>query len=147
MTITGVTSTPLSIIDTKGGAVLHAIKRSDYGFSGFGEAYFSMVEFGAIKAWKRHQKMILNLIVPIGQVRFVIYDDRENSLSKGMYQEVTLSLDNYFRLTVPPMLWIGFQGLDENISMLLNIADIEHTLEEADRKEIHEIKYDWGLGT
>ncbi len=39
MTITGVSSTPLSIIDTKGGAVLHAIKSSDNGFSGFGEAY------------------------------------------------------------------------------------------------------------
>ena len=36
MAINGVTTTPLSIIDTKGGAVLHAIKRSDHGFSGFG---------------------------------------------------------------------------------------------------------------
>ena len=36
MAINGVTTTPLSIIDTKGGAVLHAMKRSDHGFSGFG---------------------------------------------------------------------------------------------------------------
>ena len=144
--IAGVLVSPLKIIDVQGGDVLHAMNSSDSSYFGFGEAYFSMVESGAVKAWKRHREMVLNLIVPIGQVRFIIYDDRENSLSNGVYQEVTLSLENYVRLTIPPMLWLGFQGLDEKTSMLLNIADIEHTSEEADRKEMHEIKYDWGLG-
>jgi|TARA_B110000046_G_C12910851_1_gene362743 dTDP-4-dehydrorhamnose 3,5-epimerase len=145
--IDGVLVSPLNIIDVQGGDVLHGMKCSDSSYFGFGEAYFSMLESGAIKAWKRHRKMTLNLIVPMGQVRFIIYDDREKSPSRGIYQEVILSLDNYFRLTLPPMLWLGFQGLDKNTSMLLNIADIEHTPEEADRKEIHEIKYDWEIGT
>ena len=74
--ITGVLQTPLKMIDVPGGDVLRAMKRSDLGYLGFGEAYFSTVELGAVKAWKRHRKMVLNLIVPIGAVRFVIYDDR-----------------------------------------------------------------------
>ena len=49
MAINGVNITPLSIIDTKGGDVLHAMKMSDHGYSGFGEAYFSTIEPQAIK--------------------------------------------------------------------------------------------------
>ena len=142
MSITEVTTTPLSIIDTKGGAVLHAIKRSDYGFSGFGEAYFSTIEHNAIKGWKRHKKMVLNLIVPIGSVRFILYDDRNNQINK--FQEVVLSLKSgYARLTVPPMIWVGFQGLDIHPSIVLNIASIEHSSEEIDQKELDEIKFNW----
>jgi len=142
MTITGVSSTPLSIIDTKGGAVLHAIKSSDNGFSGFGEAYFSTIEHNAIKGWKRHKEMVLNLIVPIGSVRFVLYDDRRNQLNQ--FQEIVLSLTGeYARLTVPPMVWVGFQGLDHQSSLVLNIASIEHSPEEIERKELDEIKFNW----
>ena len=49
MNISGVIVTPLSIINTKGGDVLHAMKSRDQGYLGFGEAYFSKVEPGAIK--------------------------------------------------------------------------------------------------
>ena len=142
MSITEVTTTPLSIIDTKGGAVLHAIKRSDYGFAGFGEAYFSTIEHNAIKGWKRHKEMVLNLIVPIGSVRFILHDDRKNQINK--FQEVVLSLKSgYARLTVPPMIWVGFQGLDKHPSIVLNIASIEHSSEEIDQKELDEIKFNW----
>ena len=142
MTITGVSTTPLSIIDTKGGAVLHALKSSDHGFSGFGEAYFSTIEHNAIKGWKRHKEMVLNLIVPIGSVRFVLYDDRRNQLNQ--FQEIVLSLTGeYARLTVPPMVWVGFQGLDHQSSLVLNIASIEHSPEEIERKGLDEIKFNW----
>lgn len=143
--IDGVLLMPLKVIDVSGGDVLHGMKCSDSGYLGFGEAYFSEVEPGAVKAWKRHKKMTLNLMVPLGAVRFIIFDDRKYSKSKGKYQEVILSRNNYCRMTVPPMVWMGFQGIDENTSMLLNIADIEHVPEEADRKEINEIKYEWEL--
>ena len=142
MAINGVTTTPLLIIDTKGGAVLHAIKRSDYGFSGFGEAYFSTIEHNAIKGWKRHKEMVLNLIVPIGSVRFILYDDRKNQINQ--FQEVVLSLTGeYARLTVPPLIWVGFQGIDQQSSLVLNIANIEHSPEEIERKGLDEIKFNW----
>jgi dTDP-4-dehydrorhamnose 3,5-epimerase len=89
--------------------------------------------------------MNLNLIVPIGTVRFVLYDDRANSLTNGIYQEVILSQVNYSRLTIPPNIWVGFQCIDQNISMLLNIADIEHIAEESDKKGLNDIKYSWEL--
>jgi dTDP-4-dehydrorhamnose 3,5-epimerase len=144
--INGLFLTNLKIIDVPGGEVLHAMKRSDQGYSGFGEAYFSRVQSGVIKAWKKHNLMTLNLVVCLGEVKFVVYDDRPNSVSKGAYYDVILSQKNYFRLTVPPLVWMGFQGVSKKTSMLLNMIDIEHCSEELDRKDITEINYDWRVG-
>ena len=65
--------TPLKRIHTIGGDVLHALKSSDTGFNGFGEVYFSWIDQSAIKAWKCHLRMTLNLMVPMGKVRFVFH--------------------------------------------------------------------------
>ena len=139
--IEGVIITQLDIIDTPGGNVMHAMKDSSAGYSKFGEAYFSQAHNGAIKAWKRHKTMVLNLVVPVGKIRFVLFDDRKRSI--GEFQEVILSKEHYCRLTVPPMIWMGFQGLDSDVSLLLNIANIVHSPEESDRKTVDSIKYNW----
>jgi dTDP-4-dehydrorhamnose 3,5-epimerase len=141
--IEGVLLTPLKIIDTAGGDVLHALKQDDPGFNAFGEAYFSTVNAGAIKAWKRHHEMVLNLVVSVGAVRFVLFDDRPDSTSFRKYQEIILSRSNYQRLTVPPMLWMGFQGVNVGTNMLLNIASIPHRSNEMDRLALEEIEYYW----
>lgn len=137
--------TPLKIIEVPNGDVLHAMKASENSYDSFGEAYFSIIEFQAIKAWKRHHKMILNLIVPIGEVRFVLFDNRANHSSNGVFQQVVLSREYYYRLTIPPMIWVGFQGMHLNDSIILNIANIEHQASEVDKKEINEIDYDWEI--
>jgi len=141
--IDGILITPQKVIDVTGGNILHCMKSKEIGFNGFGEAYFSMVNPNAVKAWKRHREMTLNLIVPIGAIRFVIYDDREWSYSFGKFQEIILSRVNYFRLTLPPMLWFGFQGIDLETSLLLNIANVNHSEEEIDRKDLNEINFFW----
>ena len=135
--------THLDVIDTPGGNVMHGIKETSAGYAGFGEAYFSQVDKGAIKAWKRHKKMTLNLMVPVGKIKFVLFDDRE--VSNTQFQEVIISKDNYCRLTLPPMVWMGFQGLSNGRSMLLNIANIEHDPSEVERLEIEKINYDWSI--
>ena len=65
--------TPLKRIPTNGGEVMHALKKKDHCFKGFGEAYFSWIDYKAIRAWKCHQRMTLNLVVPLGVVRFVFH--------------------------------------------------------------------------
>jgi dTDP-4-dehydrorhamnose 3,5-epimerase len=137
--------TPLPIVKVEGGDVMHAIKYKDEGVHGFGEVYFSNVDHGFIKAWKRHHKMILNIVVPIGEIRFVIFDDRKESSSYGEFQQVTLSQDNYQRLTVPSMVWMGFQGIGKKVNLLMNFANILHDPTESDRKKIDQINYKWRI--
>ncbi len=143
--INDVIISPLNIIDVPGGDVMHALKNCDDSYVGFGEAYFSTIDPGQRKAWKRHREMTLNIVVPVGEIRFVMYDDRNNSASRGQFHEVILSLNNYSRLTVPPMVWMGFQCMTDVTSMLLNIASIPHDPGETDKKELKEIKFDWSL--
>ena len=127
----GIKVFPLKIIQTLNGEVKHALKYSDHSFSGFGEAYFSSVGFGAIKGWKKHSRMILNLIVPIGRIKFTVFDDREGSESFGEYYTIILGEGNYQRLTISPNLWVAFEGVGEGENTLLNIASIEHDPAEA----------------
>jgi dTDP-4-dehydrorhamnose 3,5-epimerase len=133
---------PIKVISNPKGNVLHALKQSDNSFVGFGEAYFSFIDEGEIKGWKRHHKMFLNIIVPIGKIKFVIYDDRPDSKSLNTFSEFIIGPHNYLRLKVPPMVWMAFQGIDES-NLLLNIANIEHSPFESESREITEFDFKW----
>jgi dTDP-4-dehydrorhamnose 3,5-epimerase len=140
--IEGVTLHPLKHITVPKGDIYHAMKSTDEGYCGFGEAYFTQIESGQAKGWKRHNRMTLNLVVVYGKVTFVIYDDREDSPTRGQFQAVTLSpAEDYQRLTVAPGLWMAFYGADVHTSMLMDIIPEPHDPTEADRKELSDIPY------
>ena len=98
----------LKKIEVPGGNVFHAMKNTDDGYNGFGEVYFSKIEPNAIKAWKRHKEMTLNLVVPVGKIRFVLYDDRKFSNSYDRFYEVTLSKEKLLPIDGTPNDLDGF---------------------------------------
>ena len=131
----GVTLTPLKQITHPKGDIFHAMKASDDGFSGFGEAYFSTVNQGEVKGWKKHTEMTLNLVVVTGEIEFVVYDDNS-------FYSVKLSKNNYQRLTVESGLWLAFRGISVE-NMLLNLASIEHNTNESKNVDMCGFNYDW----
>jgi dTDP-4-dehydrorhamnose 3,5-epimerase len=139
--IEGVRLTPLKIIEAETGSVRHGMKNGDMGFRGIEEVYFSTVKFGAIKGWKKHLKMTLNLIAISGIIKFILYDERETSKSYEKTGTIQLSLDNYQRLTVPPGIWVSFSGLDRQLNMLVNIANMIHNPDEALNLSIDDEKF------
>ena len=141
MKIADILITPLRRIETTGGDVLHAMKQSDPGCVGFGEAYFSLVSGGAVKAWKRHTQMTMNVVVPVGQVRFVFY--RVNSYGTDEFRTEEIGVDRYLRITVPPGIWFGFQGLATPQSLVLNIASIPHDPNEVERLAVSDVNFVW----
>lgn len=145
--IDGVSLHPLRQISVPKGDLWHAFKATDEGFVGFGEAYFTQVHPHEVKGWKRHNRYVLNIVVVCGAIKFVVYDDRESSSTKGQIQEITLSPDsNYQRLTVAPGLWMAFAGADnERTSMLMDLIPEVHDPAEADRKDITEIPYNFNV--
>ena len=143
LSIEGVILTPLQKILHPKGDIFHGMKKSDAGFSCFGEAYFSTIKGGEVKGWNRHKRMTLNLVVPIGSVTFVIFDDRSGIGTKNNFFEVELSPDNYHRLTIPPGLWLAFRGKSNGTNLILNIADMEHDPDEIERLDLDQFDYDW----
>lgn len=141
----GMSLTPVKIIPNENGDIFHGIKASDPSFVSFGEAYFSIALPGKIKGWKKHTRMTLNVVVPVGEMSFVLYDDREGSTTQGDFFECTLSRKNYMRLTVPPGIWMAFRGTGASENILLNIASIQHDPTEAENLPLQNdyIKYSW----
>lgn len=143
--IEGVFIEPLKQIADERGKVMHMLRADSKLFKSFGEIYFSTVNPGVVKAWKRHKEMTLNYAVPVGSVKVVIYDDREGSATKGMVDEYVTGPDNYCLIRIPPMVWSGFQGLDDAPSLVANCADMPHDPSEVERIDIDDesIPYTW----
>jgi dTDP-4-dehydrorhamnose 3,5-epimerase len=134
----GVTTTPLARIAVAGGDVQHFIRTDSPGYAGFGEVYFSHAEQGAVKAWKRHRQMTLNLVVPLGMVRFVFWEE-----DADQFHEQVIGDENYARLTVAPGIWFGFQGVGVGTNLVANFADILHDSDEADKRDHEAIAFAW----
>ena len=128
----------LNEINVDGGNVIHGIKSSDANFYGFGEIYFSFVDNSYIKAWKKHTRMIMNLMVVKGSVKFVFCSD-----NKSFFREEILNEDDYSIITIPSNIWFGFKGLCEPNSIIMNCANIEHDPKEVERLDKKSINYKW----
>lgn len=126
ITLPTVISTPLRRIEHPKGDIFHGMKVSDVGYAGFGEAYFTTIIQGETKGWKQHRKMVMNLLVPIGMVRFYIHDENH-----GCTTVHDIGESNYCRLTIPPGYWVAFEGLASSINLILNLASFEHDQTEA----------------
>lgn len=137
-TLNNIFASDLKQIKLEDGDVFHGIKKTDFGYKDFGEAYFSSIKYSRVKAWKKHTKMTMNLIVPVGEVKFVMTDGKN-------FQEYVLSKENYKRLTVPPMIWFGFQGRSDQDSLILNISDILHDPDEVIKCKLDKFSYDWSV--
>ncbi len=144
--IEGLILTELRQIPDERGSVLHMLRCDSPEFVRFGECYFSEVLPGCVKAWKRHKRHTQNLSAPVGMVRFVIYDDRESSKTKGMIEEIELGRpDAYYRLQIPPLLWYGFSCLSDSPALIANCTDMPHDPKESEIRDINDssIGYSW----
>ncbi len=145
--INGVVITPLRQIPDERGVVMHMLRRDWPVFSDFGEIYFSTIHQGVIKGWHIHHRMVLNYAVPVGRIKFVLYDERDDSPTKGEVQEIFMGPDNYQLVTVPPMIWNGFKGIGDVTAVVANCASIPHDPEEIERRGPFDphIPYNWDV--
>jgi len=133
----GIILTPLKKISHPKGDILKGITKSDAEFSEFGEAYFSMINQGAIKGWKKHTKMISNLIVVTGEIEFVFHNENTKE-----FFNIKISQKNYKKLTVKSGLWMGFRGVEKH-NILFNLSNIEHNPDEVINIDLNKIDYKW----
>jgi dTDP-4-dehydrorhamnose 3,5-epimerase len=145
--IDGVIITPLRQILDERGKIMHMLRATDPHFVAFGEMYFSFVHPGVVKGWHIHKTMVLNYAVPIGKVKLVLYDDREQSPTRGELQEVFVGPENYCLVTVPPGVWNGTKGVGTETSIIANCASIPHDPDEISRKDPFDpsIPYSWDI--
>ena len=145
--IEGVKIHPLRQIPDERGKIMHMLRNDAAHFEQFGEIYFSCVHPGAIKAWHIHKIMTLNYAVVHGMIKFVLYDDRDGSPTRGELQEIFLGDENYCLVTVPPMVWNGFKGYGPSTAIVANCPTHPHTADEIERMDpfTDKIPYSWDI--
>lgn len=145
--IDGVKITKLNQIFDERGKVMHMLRNDQEIFSKFGEIYFSYTHPNVVKAWHYHKEMTLNYAVIYGEVKLVLFDDRENSTTKGNLMELYFSTENYNLITVPPKIWNGFKTVGSKPAILANCSDIPHDDNEVLRKDYQDqsIPYNWNI--
>lgn len=145
--INGVTITPLRQIVDERGKVMHMLREDSPVFQRFGEIYFSFTYPGIVKAWRRHKEVTLNYAVICGEIKFVLFDDRVDSPTRGEVQEFFISPDNYQLVTVPPLVWNGFKSVGTETAIVANCATLAHDPDETERRPVLDsgIPYDWDV--
>ena len=134
------------IVDDRG-IILHMLRVDDKNYKKFGEIYFSTINPNKIKAWHFHKLMTLNYAVVHGNIKLVLYDDRDESKTKGTIQEIILSNENHYLVSIPPKIWNGFCSSNNKHAILANCSDIPHDKEEIIRLPFDDPKfpYKWKI--
>jgi dTDP-4-dehydrorhamnose 3,5-epimerase len=126
----------LSRIEAPGGAITRFLRSDERDFQGFGEVYFTSIEPGAVKAWRRHSRANLFLTVVYGEVLVVLRD----SPSAGSF---ILSSEQPARLLITAGTWFGFSGRSDETGIICSFSDLPHDPHEVERALIDDFPHDW----
>ncbi len=143
--IDGVIIEPLKKFEDERGMVLHMLRADNPLFERFGEVYFSYVNPGFVKGRKQHLEMTQHFCVPVGNLRLVLYDGRPESPTKGEVQEITIGLQDYSLVKIPPRVLYSFAAAGDQPAMIVNCADMPHRPDESVNRPLEdkEIPYRW----
>lgn len=119
------------------GDVFRAYRKNEEKIGKFGEVYFSWIKKNAIKGWKLHKKMHMNLVVPVGSVRFVFYYNKK-------FKDITIGEKNYCRIYVPNNIFFAFQNISNKKSLVVNYSNIIHQEDkETTNLSLKKLSYIW----
>lgn len=145
--IEGVKVIPLKRIPDERGTIYHMLRKDDPHFIQFGEIYFSSIHPNAVKGWHKHKSATLNYACVVGNIKLVIYDDREKSKTKGELMELFIGEDSYCLIQIPPDVWNGFKAVGNKTAIIANCCTHAHGDFKSERLDPFDkdIPYDWGV--
>ena len=129
---------------------LQEILRSDEDFfEEFGQIYVSLNYPGVVRAWHYHKKQDDFITVVKGMAKIVLYDQREDSPTKGEVDEFFVGEHNPILIRIPRLVMHGYKTIGAEACLLINLPTNCYKREEPDEHRIHphdnDIPYDWGL--
>ncbi|MCQ5375602.1 MAG: dTDP-4-dehydrorhamnose 3,5-epimerase family protein [Methanomassiliicoccales archaeon] len=134
------------IVDERGW--LMELFRSDWKeYERFGQLYITTCYPGIVKAWHYHKKQTDNFICIKGMAKVVLYDARENSITKGVINEFFMGERNFMLLKIPPNVYHGFKAIGNREAWILNIPTEVYNYSNPDEFRVpfdsKDIPYDW----
>jgi dTDP-4-dehydrorhamnose 3,5-epimerase len=114
------------------GYVVEILRASDEHFKGFGQVYLTTCHPGIVKAWHMHEKQTDSFFVVKGHAKIGLYDDREESPTRGEKMSVVIGEQNPALVQIPPRVWHGQMAVGPETSYLINIPTEVYNAKEPD---------------
>ena len=145
--IEGVKVKKLKVIPDERGRLMEMLRSDDDLFIKFGQIYMTTAYPGVVKGWHYHKKQVDNFVVVKGMMKVVLYDDRDNSSTKGEVNEFFMGEHNPILLQIPLLVYHGFKCISDGEAMCINCPTQLYDYKEPDEFRIpahtDKIPYDW----
>ncbi|MCK4533695.1 dTDP-4-dehydrorhamnose 3,5-epimerase family protein [bacterium] len=145
--IEGVKVKKLKVIPDERGRLMEMLRSDDDLFIKFGQIYMTTAYPGVVKGWHYHKKQVDNFVVVKGMMKVVLYDDRDNSSTKGEVNEFFMGEHNPILLQIPLLVYHGFKCISDGEAICINCPTQLFNYNQPDEFRIpahtNEIPYDW----
>jgi len=147
--IHGVQVKQLKWIPDERGKLMEMLRCNDPMFEKFGQVYLTTCYPGVVKAWHYHQNQADNMVVVKGMAKVALYDQREDSPTKGVVNEFFIGEDNPMLIHIPALVLHGFKAYGSEPAYVVNTVTQSYNHEQPDEFRIdpfdNDIPYDWNL--
>jgi dTDP-4-dehydrorhamnose 3,5-epimerase len=112
-------------------------------------SYCVTIRPGRIKGWGMHRLQHDRYWLPSGQLRVVLYDDREGSATRGRFEQFHFTDASPGLLRIPPGVWHADQNWGDRDAVILNFPTVAYDAANPDKYRIDPhagvIPFDWKL--
>ncbi|MCD6352131.1 MAG: dTDP-4-dehydrorhamnose 3,5-epimerase family protein [Armatimonadetes bacterium] len=132
--IDGVQIKKLRLLLDERGYLMEILRDDDELFRGFGQCYISTCFPGIVKAWHCHEHQWDHLCIISGNAKLGLYDDREDSPTRGEVMSLVIGQLNPVLVQVPPLVWHGYTPVGGQMAILLNVPTQHYNYDQPDEK-------------
>jgi len=145
--ISGVRTKQLKVIPDERGRLMEILRRDDEIFDGFGQVYMTTTLPGVVKAWHLHKKQTDNVCCVFGMIRLGLFDDREDSPTRGVVNEFFMGMHRPLLVRIPPLVYHGWKCVSLEEALIVNTVTEPYDYKDPDefRRDAHDpaIPLDW----
>ena len=134
--ITGVILKDLQVHKDERGALFEILRSDAPEFKGFGQTYVTVCSPGWVKGWHYHLLQQDYFCVLKGKARIVLYDQREDSATKGEINEFELANSKPQTLVIPTGVVHGFECISQEEAWILNVPSQLYNYQKPDEYRI-----------
>ena len=145
--IEGIAARSGRVIPDQRGRLGEIMRADDPWFEKFGQVYFTTTYPGVVKAWHYHKIQTDHFYVVKGLIKVALYDERKDSSTHGVVNEVYLGEHRPGQIRIPPGVQHGWMCVSDTEAYIVNIVSEMYNRSSPDeyRTDPHDnhIPYDW----
>ena len=145
--IHGVKTKALRVVPDERGRLMEILRADDEMFVKFGQVYVTTTYPQVVKAWHYHKTQTDHIAVVQGMIKFVLYDGREDSPTRGETNEFFIGVHNPLLIQVPKEIYHGWKCISEEEAIVINIPTETFAYQSPDEYRLpphgRDIPYDW----